>query len=83
MDKETKKPRPARRRARNSKGHFKADDPTTPVNEAWESVPTDETLPKKVSNKKVTGLSNDSAGKYGKKPQVTKPTFGKVTSTFH
>ena len=78
-----KKPRPARRRARTAKGHYKADDPTTPVNEAWESVPTEEALPKKVSNKKVTGLSNDSAGKYGKKAQVNKPTFGKVTSTFH
>ena len=78
-----KKPQPARRRARNSKGHFVADDPTTPVNEAWEPVPTEEALPKKVSNKKVTGLSNDTAGKYAKKPQVTKPTFGKVTSTLH
>ena len=27
-----------RRRARNSKGHFLVDDPTTPVNEAWESA---------------------------------------------
>ena len=78
-----KKPQPARRRARNSKGHYKADDPTTPVNEAWEPVPTEEALPKKVSNKKVTGLSKDTAGKYAKKPQVTKPTFGKVTSTLH
>ena len=79
----TQDKKPQRRRARNSKGHFKADDPTTPVNEAWESVPADETLPKKVSNQKVTGLSKDTAGKYGKKAQVTKPTFGKVTSTFH
>ena len=78
-----KKPQPTRRRARNSKGHFVADDPTTPVNEAWEPVPTEEALPKKVSNKKVTGLSKDTAGKYAKKPQVTKPTFGKVTSTLH
>lgn len=83
MDKEQKKPRPARRRARDAKGHFKADDPTTPVNEAWESVPTEEALPKKVSNNKVTGLSKDTAGKYSKKPQINKPTFGKVTSTFH
>ena len=83
MDKEQKKPQSTRRRARDSKGHFKANDPTTPVNEAWESVPTEEALPKKVSNKKVTGLSNDTAGKYNKKPQVNKPTFGKVTSTFH
>ena len=78
MDKETKKP--ARRRARTNKGHFKADDPTTPVNEAWEAVPTDEALPKKVSNQKVTGLSNDTAGKYSK-PAKIKPTFGNVTTT--
>jgi len=82
MDKETKKPRPARRRARDKNGHFKADDPTTPVNEAWEAVPTEEALPKKVSTK-VTGLSTDSAGKYSKQTKVSKPTFGKVTSTFH
>ena len=79
----TQDKKPQRRRARNSKGHFKADDPTTPVNEAWEPVPTEDTLPKKVTNKKVTGLSGDTAGKYGKKAQVTKPTFGNVTSTFH
>ena len=79
----TQDKKPQRRRARTPKGHFKADDPATPVNEAWESVPTEEALPKKVTNKKVTGLSNDSAGKYGKKTQVTKPTFGNVTSTFH
>ena len=79
----TQDKKPQRRRARNSKGHFKADDPNTPVNEAWEPVPTEDTLPKKVTNKKVTGLSGDTAGKYGKKAQVTKPTFGNVTSTFH
>lgn len=73
---------PHQRRARDEKGHFKADDPTTPVNEAWESVPTEEALPKKVSTK-VSGLSNASPGKYAKQSKVNKPTFGKVTSTFH
>ena len=74
------KPRPARRRARNKTGHFKADDPTTTVNEAWEPVPTEEALPKKVGTNKVSGLSTDSAGKYSKKSKVNKPTFGNVTS---
>ena len=82
MDKD-KKPRPARRRARTSKGHYKADDPATPVNEAWESVPVEEALPKKDSKPKITGISNNTAGKYGKSDKVSKPTFGKVTSTFH
>ena len=82
MDKD-KKPRPARRRARTAKGHYKADDPTTTVNEAWEPVEAEPVAPKKVANDKVTGISNNTAGKYSKKPQVTKPTFGKVTSTFH
>lgn len=31
-----KEVQPARKRARNAKGHLVADDPTTPENEAWE-----------------------------------------------
>ena len=83
MPQDSNKPRPARRRARNKNGHFKADDPTTPVNEAWESVPAEEALPKKVGTNKVAGPSVDTSGKYSKQPKVDKPTFGKVTSTFH
>ena len=35
------------KRARNAKGHLKADDPSTPENEAWEGGVS----PKKKTNK--------------------------------
>lgn len=75
-----KKPRPARRRARTSKGHFKADNPATPVNEAWEPVEIEGDLEKTIDysvKPKVSGSS--TAGKYNKKTK-TRPTFGGVTS---
>lgn len=76
-----KKPRPARRRrARTPEGHFKADDPTTPVNEAWEPVEIEDTLEKEIDytvKPKVSATS--TAGKYNKKTK-SRPTFGGVTS---
>ena len=75
-----------RRRARKADGKFRADDPTTAVNEAWESTPVEEALPKKdgkyAVKQKVKTTSNTSAGKYSKKEKV-RPTFGKVTTTYH
>ena len=76
-----KKPSTRRRRARKPDGTFQGNDPTTPVNEAWEPVEVTEALPKKKDygvKPKVSPKS--SAGKYSKKPEV-RPTFGKVTST--
>ena len=81
-----KKPRPARRRARKPDGKFQGDNPNTPVNEAWEAVPVEEALPKKKSTTvkpKVSGISNDSAGKYSKRPGVTRPGLSNITTTFH
>ena len=83
MDKETKKKKPApqRKRARNPKGTYKADDPNTPINEAWESV--EAVKPKKdyaVKQKVTTTTSGKStAGKYGKTKSL-RPTFGNVTT---
>ena len=81
-----KQPRPARRRARKPDGKFQGDNPNTPANEAWEAVPVEAALPKKKATTvkpKVTGISSDSAGKYGKKPGVTRPGINKVSTTFH
>ena len=81
---EPKKPRPARRRARKPDGKYRADDPNTAVNEAWEPVEVQEAVGDKTVDytikPKVTGPSEPTAGKYAKKGKV-RPTFGNVTST--
>lgn len=83
MTEPTKKPRPARRRARKADGQYRADDPNTTVNEAWEPVEVEQAVGQKTVDysvrQKVTGTSEESAGKYGKKSKV-RPTFGSVTS---
>ena len=81
-----KKPRPARRRARKPDGKFQGDDPSTPANEAWEAVPVEAALPKKKATTvkpKVSGISNDTAGKYSKRPAVTRPGLSNISTTFH
>jgi len=86
MDSNSKKPRPARRRARKPDGSFKGDDPSTPRNEAWEATDIAEGLPGKSIDysvkQKVQGTSQDTSGKYGKKDKV-RPTFGKVTTVYN
>ena len=78
--------KPSRRRARQSDGTFKGDNPTTPdLNEAWEPVEAEAALEKTVDysvKPKVNGTSQPTAGKYGKQPKI-RPTFGNVTSTSH
>ena len=83
--KETK--RPVRRRARKADGQFKGDNPSTPgLNEAWEPTAIEDAVGEKTVDytvkSKVTGPSEDTAGKYGKKDKV-RPTFGNVYSTYH
>ena len=81
MTEPTKKP--ARRRARKADGKFRGDDPATTVNEAWESVEIEQAVGEKSVDysvrQKVSGTSQESAGKYDKKSKV-RPTFGSVTS---
>ena len=78
-------PKPQRRRARKPDGQFRADDPTTPANEAWEPVPVEAALPKEkyAPGPKVTGTSNSTAGKYSKAPKVTRPGIGKAHTTYN
>ena len=84
MTEPTKKPRPARRRARKPDGQYRANDPATAVNEAWEPVEVETAVGEKTVDysikQKVSGTSQDTAGKYSKQPTV-RPTFGNVTST--
>lgn len=74
---------PKRRRARKPDGRFQANDPNTEINEAWEPIPMDEGLPKKdYSVKQKINTASNTAGKYARKPK-TRPTFGKVTTTYN
>ena len=85
MPETPKKPRPARRRARKPDGKFRADDPSTPANEAWEPIPVEDALPKEkyAPAPKVTGMSNNTAGKYSKAPKVKRPGIGKAYTKYN
>ena len=86
MDNKDSKKTPQRKRARQTTGQFKGDNPGTPgFNEAWEPTAIEEALPstkevKYTVKQKVDGTSNDTAGKYSK-PGKVRPTFGSVTTT--
>ena len=81
MTEPTKKPR--QRRARNSNGKYRGDDPTTSVNEAWEPIEVEQAVGDKTVDysvrQKVSSASEATPGKYAKKSKV-RPTFGSVTS---
>lgn len=82
----TEPKKPTRRRARKPDGKFQGDDPNTPRNEAWEPSPIEAGLPKKsytTVKPKVDRLSQDTAGKYRKKPGVTRPGFKNISTTFY
>ena len=79
-------PAPRRKRARKSDGQFKGDNPSTPgLNEAWEPVDVAPALPKEkyAPTNKVSGISNNTAGKYGKAPKVSRPGIGKAHTTYN
>ena len=81
MTEPTKKP--SRRRARKSDGQYRADNPETTVNEAWEPVEVEQAVGEKTVDysvrQKVSSSSEPTPGKYAKKSKV-RPTFGSVTS---
>ena len=77
---EQQNPKPAqprRKRARNTDGTF--DKGLEPV--AIEREVSEKTVDYSVRTR-VDGTSEPTAGKYGKKAKV-RPTFGKVTTTYH
>ena len=54
-------------RARDDKGHYVKDDPTTEVNEAWVEVPVEEKKPvKKAAAKKKAPAKKPAAKKSAK-----------------
>jgi hypothetical protein len=84
---------PPRRRARNSKGKFLGDDPSTPdVNEAWveatdsapDSAPESvEATPLRKPAGKPSVRKRVAKPKIGATEKVTKPTFGVVRGVYH
>ena len=83
---DSNKPAPKRRRARKPDGKFQGDNPATPeLNEAWEPVEVSRALPKKsaLQGPKVSGITSDSAGKYGRKPKVSRPGIGKAHTKYN
>lgn len=82
MDNKTPKTKPQRRRSRKVDGTFEGGS------QAFEATDVTAALPKEPNEKyslrkKVDGISNDTSGKYGKKPKVTRPGFGNTTVTLH
>ena len=76
-----------RKRARKPDGKFQGDNPDTPgLNEAWQPTEVQDAIGEKTIDysikPKVSGTSDDSAGKYAKKDKI-KGTFGRVTTTYH
>ena len=82
MEQDKKKAAPKRKRAKNPNGQFKADDPNTAVNEAWEPVEAPKAKKDYSVKQKVTTTTSgkSTAGKYGK-TKALRPTFGTVTTT--
>ena len=83
---DSNKPAPKRRRARKADGTYKGNDPTTPdLNEAWEPTEVTPALPKKSYMKppKIEGPSNNTAGRYAKKPRVNRPGIGNAHTKYN
>jgi hypothetical protein len=77
---------PRRSRARQVDGTYRGDNPETPgLNEAWVSQDIEAGLEKEVKytvKPKVTGASNATSGKYGKRDSI-RPGFGTVHTTLY
>ena len=84
-DPKSPSPKPQRRRARKPDGKFQGDNPATPANEAWEPIEVAEALPKEkyAPAAKVTGITNNTAGKYSKAPKVKRPGIGKAHTKYN
>ena len=76
MTEPTKKP--ARRRARKADGKYRANDPTTAVNEAWEPVEVEQAVGEKTVDysvrQKVSAPSEPTAGNTAPSPRCVPPS---------
>ncbi len=83
MDSNNSSPKPRRRRARQPDGKFEGGaelnlhGESTDISEALSSGEVDYSV-----RQKITGTSNPTAGKYGKKDKI-RPTFGNTTTTYN
>ena len=80
---DSNKPAPKRRRARKSDGTFKGDIPGTKANEAWVSTDiSTEVKEEKEVDVTVVQEVDSTSQKYAPKEKI-KPTFGKVSTSYH
>lgn len=74
-------------RKRSRKGDGKFEGNTSPaVDDAWEATDLQEVVSEKTVTYKITpkvsGISDNTAGKYGQKSKI-RPGFGSCKTTFH
>ena len=70
-------------RARDDKGHYVKDDPTTEVNEAWEEVPVEEKKPVKKAAAKKKAPAKKPAAKKSAKQLIEENNHGRCSNSGH
>ena len=70
-------------RARDDKGHYVKDDPTTEVNEAWVEVPVEENKPVKKAAAKKKAPAKKPAAKKSAKQLIEENNHGRCSNSGH
>ena len=70
-------------RARDDKGHYVKDDPTTEVNEAWVEVPVEEKKPVKKAAAKKKAPAKKQAAKKSAKQLIEENNHGRCSNSGH
>ena len=70
-------------RARDDKGHYVKDDPTTEVNEAWVEVPVEEKKPVKKAAAKKKAPAKKPAAKKSAKQLIEENNHGRCSNSGH
>ena len=68
-------------RARDDKGHYVKDDPTTEVNEAWVEVPVEEKKPVKKAAAKKKAPAKKPAAKKSAKQLIEENNHGRCSNS--
>ena len=70
-------------RARDDKGHYVKDDPSTEVNEAWVEVPVEEKKPVKKAAAKKKAPAKKPAAKKSAKQLIEENNHGRCSNSGH
>ena len=70
-------------RARDDKGHYVKDDPSTEVNEAWVEVPVEEKKPVKKAAAKKKAPAKKPAAKKSAKQLIEENNHGRCSNSSH